>query len=109
MASDLLFGFVQESTMRAMNLKITHCPNCGSDQIGKVCRDWVGIHKDQSYDVPELVFFECPVCGERVFDREAVRKIQAYSPSFAVPRGKAPKVDAPASANRKLTPVANQE
>ena len=65
-----------------MNLTITHCPNCGSDQIEKICRDWTGDFQGHSYVVPELAFYECPVCGERVFDRAAMRKIQTYSPAF---------------------------
>lgn len=66
-----------------MSLQITHCPNCGSDRIEKVCRDWMGTYKGQSYVVPKLDFYECPVCGERVFDREAMVRIQAVSPAFA--------------------------
>lgn len=66
-----------------MNLNITRCPTCGSDQIKQVCRDWTGAHKGQTYIVPELTFYECPVCGERVFEREALAKIQTYSPAFA--------------------------
>lgn len=62
---------------------ITHCPTCGSDQIKQVCRDWTNIYRGQSYVVPVLTFYECPVCGERVFDREAVAKIRVYSPAYA--------------------------
>jgi len=32
--------------------------------------------------VPNLEFYECAKCGERVYDREAMRKIEAYSPAF---------------------------
>ena len=66
-----------------MILNITHCPTCGSDQIKKVCRDWTGVAKGQPYVVPALTFSECPVCGERVFEREALLRIQASSPAFA--------------------------
>lgn len=66
-----------------MKLNITHCPTCGSEQIKSVCRDWTGTYRGQTYVVPALAFYECPVCGERVFEREALRKIQAYSPAFA--------------------------
>lgn len=62
---------------------ITHCPTCGSDQITQVCRDWTSIYQDQSYVVPALTFYECPVCGERVFERDAVAKIRVYSPGYA--------------------------
>jgi len=66
-----------------MNVKIARCPTCGSDQIKKVCHDWAGIYKGQTYVVPELSFYECPVCGDRVFEREALDRIQALSPAFA--------------------------
>lgn len=61
---------------------ISHCPTCGSDQIKQVCRDWTSVYQGQSYVVPTLTFFECPVCGERVFERDAVVKIRAYSPAY---------------------------
>jgi YgiT-type zinc finger domain-containing protein len=59
------------------------CPTCGSDQIKQVCRDWTGAYHGQAYVVPALTFYECPVCGERVFEREALAKNQAFSPAFA--------------------------
>ncbi|MBN1362868.1 MAG: YgiT-type zinc finger protein [Sedimentisphaerales bacterium] len=64
-------------------LELTICPSCGSTEIKKVRRDWSGRFQDQSYTVPSLEFYECPVCGERVYDREAMRKIQEHSPAFA--------------------------
>lgn len=63
-------------------LTIQICPNCGSDQIVKVCRDWKGKYHDTVYTVPELEFHECPVCNERVFDPEAIAKIREYSPAY---------------------------
>jgi YgiT-type zinc finger domain-containing protein len=63
-------------------LTIKTCPNCGSDQIAKVCRDWIGEYQGQSYTVPDLEFYECPVCEERVFDRAAVAKLRQYSPAY---------------------------
>jgi YgiT-type zinc finger domain-containing protein len=62
---------------------ITHCPTCGSDQIKQVCRDWTSTYQGRSYVVPALTFYECPVCGERVFEREAMAKIRVYSPAYA--------------------------
>jgi YgiT-type zinc finger domain-containing protein len=64
---------------------ITQCPTCGSDQIKRVRRKWVGRSAGKSYQVPNLEFYECPVCGERVYDREAMRKIEAHSPVFTKP------------------------
>jgi len=63
-------------------LHMTVCPSCGSTEIEKVCRDWSGSFEGQTYTVPALEFYECPACGEKVYDREAMRKIQEYSPAF---------------------------
>ena len=35
-----------------------------------------------TYVVPELTFYECPVCGERVFPPEAMMKIEVHSPAY---------------------------
>jgi len=69
-------------------LKITICPTCGSDKIKRVKRDLSRIVKGMAYTVPALDFYECPNCGEKLFEREAMRKIEAYSPAFAKARRK---------------------
>lgn len=63
-------------------LRIIVCPSCGSEEIKRVCRDWSGEFEGQSYTVPSLDFYECPACGEKVYDRDAIRKIQEHSPAF---------------------------
>jgi len=63
-------------------LRITVCPSCGSTKIKKVCRDWSGEFQGRSYTVSSLEFYECPVCGERVYDRQAMRRIEEHSPAF---------------------------
>ncbi len=50
-----------------------------------VCRDWTSRSQDRSYTVPNLEFYECPDCGEKVYDREAMKKIESYSPAFVKP------------------------
>jgi len=64
-------------------IKITRCPTCGSRRIRRVRRDWHDEFQGQSYAVPDLEFHECPSCGEKLFDRQAMRKIEACSPAFA--------------------------
>lgn len=66
-----------------MILKITICPTCGSDKIAAVRRDLTKTVHGQNYTVPDLEFHECPDCGEKIYDRDAMRKIEAYSPSYA--------------------------
>jgi YgiT-type zinc finger domain-containing protein len=63
-------------------LKITACPSCGSRKIRKICRDWTGSFKGKRYTVPNLCYYECPECGEKVYDRDAMRDIEAHSPAF---------------------------
>jgi YgiT-type zinc finger domain-containing protein len=63
--------------------RITSCPSCGSEKIRKVRRKWQGECHGQTYTVEKLEFYECPDCGEKLYDREAMRTIQADSPAFA--------------------------
>ncbi len=63
-------------------VQITHCPSCGSDKIKRVRRNWTGEYQGHVYTVPALEFYECPSCGERIYDRYAMRNIQAYSPAY---------------------------
>ena len=62
-------------------LEITVCPVCGGN-IKKVKEDWVGKYKGQGYVVPDLEYYICEKCGERIYPREAIRKIEAYSPAY---------------------------
>jgi len=43
----------------------------------------MGNFRSQTYNVPDLVYHQCPVCEEELYDREAMRKIEAHSPAFA--------------------------
>lgn len=69
-----------------MVVALTKCPTCGSDKIKKVGRKWAGKFHGRTYSVPRLEFHECPVCGEKVYDRGAMRKIGAHSPALAKAR-----------------------
>ena len=64
-------------------VEITFCPSCGSKRIKRVRCDWTGEFQGLTYTVPDLEFHQCPDCGEKVYDREAMRRIQAQSPAFA--------------------------
>ncbi|MGC1377283.1 MAG: YgiT-type zinc finger protein [Anaerolineales bacterium] len=63
-------------------LLIKTCPTCGSDQIRPVVRDVTRSYKGQTYTVPAMEFYECPNCGEKVYDRVSIQKIEAYSPAY---------------------------
>lgn len=66
--------------------KITACPSCGSRRMRRVTQDWTGAFKGRAYTVPNVQFDECPDCGEQVFDRDAVRRIQAHRPAASKAR-----------------------
>jgi YgiT-type zinc finger domain-containing protein len=68
------------------SLRINICPTCGSGKIERVRRNLSGRFAGRSYTVPFLEFHECPDCGEKVYDREAMRKIEATSRAFNRPR-----------------------
>jgi len=55
-------------------------------RIARIQRDWTGEFQGKKYRVEALEFYECPVCGEQVLDREAMRRIEAKSPAFRLRR-----------------------
>ena len=64
-------------------MKIASCPNCGSREIKKVRRNLSGKFHGETYLVPALDYYECPDCGEKVYDRQSMKKIESYSPAFS--------------------------
>ncbi len=60
---------------------ITICPTCGSDQINSVTRDLMRRRNGVSYTVPSVTFHECSACGEHLYDRQAMQKIESHRPS----------------------------
>ena len=63
-------------------LNIKTCPSCGSKKIKMVRRNWTGNFKGKEYTVPNLEYYECPDCGEKIYESEAMRQLQAHSPAF---------------------------
>lgn len=72
-------------------MRIRICPSCGSDKIKGVHRNWTGQFQGQSYGVPGLEFHECLDCGERVYEREAMRMIESHSPAFVRQHAQGPR------------------
>jgi len=70
-------------------MNVTQCPSCGSRRIQHVCRDFHGELKGEAYVVPDLEFHECSDCGEKLFDRDAMRRIEEVSPAYREPRSHA--------------------
>ncbi len=71
-----------------LTLHITTCPVCDNQHIKRVTRDWVGTFQGETYTVPSLEFYECPECGEKIYDRHAMQKIETFSPAFDKTRSK---------------------
>jgi len=57
--------------------QIKTCPTCGSNRIRHVVHDVSrhAVREGQTYIVPAVELYDCPVCGEKVYDREAMLKI----------------------------------
>jgi YgiT-type zinc finger domain-containing protein len=58
------------------------CPTCGHETLKRIRRDWKGSFKGEPYEVPDLEYLECSRCGEKIYDRAAMRKIERCSPAF---------------------------
>jgi len=67
---------------RDILIRIKICPTCGSDKIQRAVRNVTRKHKGQTYMIPALEFHECPICGAKVYDSAAMRKIETYSPVY---------------------------
>lgn len=44
--------------------------------------EWTGKFHVQTYSMPRVGFCECPACGEKVYGRETMRKIEAHIPAL---------------------------
>ena len=64
-------------------LHLTHCPTCGSESIREVRRDVRRRVLDTEYTIRSLRFHECTDCGEKVYGRQALRRIQETSPAYS--------------------------
>jgi YgiT-type zinc finger domain-containing protein len=60
-------------------LKLTVCPTCGSKNIKKVRKTVTGTRHGKRYSAPDVEFYECPECGERVYDPLAIKQIEKHS------------------------------
>jgi YgiT-type zinc finger domain-containing protein len=69
-------------------LEIKTCPTCGSPRFRRVRRDWKSEFKGEAYVVRDLEYFECENCGERLYDRDAMRRIEKVSPAYSKMRAK---------------------
>jgi YgiT-type zinc finger domain-containing protein len=56
------------------------CPTCGRRNLRLVTRDVECNFRGHEYTTPGVQFHECPDCGEKLYDREAMRKMEAHRP-----------------------------
>ncbi len=64
-------------------LAIRKCPSCGSGKIRLEKKNVSLVSRDERFTVPSLAFYECPNCREKIYDRDAMRKIERHLPAFA--------------------------
>lgn len=60
---------------------IKSCPTCGSRRIRRVRRDVSGTWMGQPFIAKSIEFHYCPICDEKVYDREALRRMQSFYPA----------------------------
>jgi predicted RNA-binding Zn-ribbon protein involved in translation (DUF1610 family) len=72
-----------------IKLEIKTCPTSGSREIKRVKKGWRGEYQGKVYSVSSLSFYECLDCGEKVYDREAMHRIEEKSPALRKARNKA--------------------
>jgi YgiT-type zinc finger domain-containing protein len=60
-------------------IKLTVCPNCYSKNLKKVRRTVSGTRQGKRYSVSGVEFYECPDCGEQIYDPAAMRQIEQRS------------------------------
>jgi len=60
-------------------LNLTVCPNCGNKNLNKVRKTVTATRQGKRHSVPAVEFYECPDCGERIYDPAAMRQIEEHS------------------------------
>ena len=63
-------------------LRIRTCPTCGSKRVHRVRRAVTHTDRGNKYRVPGVEFHECPDCGEKLYGREAMHKLETYHPKI---------------------------
>ncbi|MCL4197455.1 MAG: YgiT-type zinc finger protein [Phycisphaerales bacterium] len=61
-------------------IELKTCPTCGSSRIRRVRRTVTRTSRGREFKVPNLVFYECPDCGEQVYSPEAMERIESCRP-----------------------------
>ena len=60
-------------------LKLSVCPNCGNKNLKNVRKAVTGTRQGKRYSAPAVEFYECPDCGERIYDSAAIKQIEQHS------------------------------
>jgi len=63
-------------------LDIRTCPTCGSKRIKRVRRGVTRTAHGEKYVVPAVEFHECPDCGEKLYGRQAMQKLELFRPKI---------------------------
>lgn len=69
-------------------MQIKTCPTCGSRRIKQVTEDVPCDFGGHAYISKDITFYSCPAYGERVYGREAMRRMEAQRPQMHRTLGK---------------------
>lgn len=61
-------------------LDLRTCPTCGSKRLKRVRRGVTRTAHGEKYVVPAVDFHECPNCGEKLYGRQAMHKLESFRP-----------------------------
>jgi ribosomal protein L37AE/L43A len=56
------------------------CPTCARSHVRRVKRDVECNFRGLVFKARAIEFHECPDCGEKLYDREAMRKMESFRP-----------------------------
>jgi len=65
-------------------LDMRTCPTCGSTRLKRVRRGVRRTVGGEKYIVPAVEFHECPDCGEKLYSRQAMQKVESFRPKSKV-------------------------
>jgi YgiT-type zinc finger domain-containing protein len=60
-------------------LKLSTCPTCGNKNLKKVRKAVTGTRQGKRYSAPNVEFYECHDCGEKIYDSSAIEQIEQHS------------------------------
>jgi len=79
LANTIRFYMEENQGKEVTKLKLTVCPTCGNKNLKKVRKAVTGTRQGKRYSARDVEFYECPDCGERIYDSSALQQIEQHS------------------------------